>query len=623
LSVDAKTAPLYCPYVIRWSATLRRRLIGAGTVSVVIVSAPVLASGYSAVAYAEACPDSPVLREDFRCEDPGVSNVDIPEGSTSVDVTAVGGGGGAGNTGAPGGGGAEVTAQLTTQGIDKLLVTVASGGMGRLDGGETAGGTSGGGVVVGEYGSFGDAADSDSGRPTGGGMSAVTVGDEQEPGTPMDVEDVLVVAGGGGGSAKTKPGGVIKRAGGSAGRSGGAGGDGKGASNSQAKGGAAFEEDGQIIGKGGAGGDGKFLDGSEGRDFDGTEWGASVEGPGSTGGAGFGGGGGGDELVFASAAAGGSFVKSAALANPNVVATFAPHDNGGKAESMFGKTGGDGFVTLFFRAAPTLSPGEDPSVDSTSATVMATLNPRGIETTEAFVEYATELSEVEAGNGSKASFNTDSFSDEQNHSVSIELGNLEAGTTFYYRVVATNADGTTRTSIRSFTTQLPSTGESGSPSQSMDAPGSDQDFDRATSQPIAETHGDSATKSNQPVGANAGGPRRLVDGVWMVDPQRAVNTSARALMKPLGSRIGESLTLTVEKSTPLKLIVRRGLEPNSAHAVFVKRLGAKYSRVVEVSTDASGEVQLPVLEYQSLGTYVMALRDGDATKYLKLRVRSK
>jgi len=108
----------------------------------------------------------------------------------------------------------------------------------------------------------------------------------------------------------------------------------------------------------------------------------------------------------------------------------------------------------------------------------------------------------------------------------------------------------------------------------------------------------------------------------MVDSQRAVNTSARALMKPLGSRIGESLTLTVEKSTPLKLIVRRGLEPNSTHAVFVKRLGAKYSRVVEVSTDASGEVQLPVLEYQSPGTYVMALRDGDATKYLKFRVRS-
>jgi len=318
-------------------------------------------------------------------------------------------------------------------------------------------------------------------------------------------------------------------------------------------------------------------------------------------------------------------VKSSALADPNVGATFEDHDNGGDPiiGPNDGEAGDPGFVTLFFRAAPTLSPGEDPSVDSTSATVMATLNPRGIDTTEAFVEYATELSEVEAGNGSKASFNTDSFSDEQNHSVSIELGNLEAGTTFYYRVVATNADGTTRTSIRSFTTQLPSTGESGSPSQSMDLPGSDQDFDRATSQPIAETHGDSATKSNQPVGANAGGPRRLVDGVWLVDPQRAVNTSARALMNPLGSRIGESLTLTVEKSSPLKLIVRRGLEPNSAHAVFVKRLGAKYSRVVEVSTDASGEVQLPVLEYQSPGTYVMALRDGDATKYLKFRVRSK
>jgi len=616
--------------VIRWSATLRRRLIGAGTVSVVLASAPVLAIGYSAVAYAEACTGSPVLREDFTCSVPGVSNVDVPDGSTSVDVTAVGGGGGSGKNGADGGDGAKVTTQIGTQDTDNLLVTVASGGEGwnnsRTE--TRSGGTSGGGEI-GSYGSFGDAADSAVGRPTGGGMSAVSVGDDQQLGEPMNLDDVLVVAGGGGGGA------ISHKSGGRAGLVDGSGKSGKGGTGDrQAQGGAQANEDGRAVGAGGAGGDSRFgrfgrfgpeSDGSEGRDFDGTtgtKWGASVEGPGSTGGAGFGGGGGAEEFDFASAAAGGSFVKSAALADPNVVATFAPHDNGGEAGSIVGKTGGDGFVTLFFRAAPTVSPGEDPSVDSTSATVMATLNPRGIETTEAFVEYATELSEVEAGNGSKASFNTDSFSDNQDHSVSIELGNLEARTTFYYRVVATNADGTSRTSIRSFTTQLPSTRESGSPSQSMDVPGSDQDFDRSTSQPIAETHGDSATTSNQPVGANAGGPRRLVDGVWIVDPQRAVNTSARALMKPLGSRIGESLTLTVEKSTPLKLIVRRGLEPNSAHAVFVKRLGAKYSRVVEVSTDASGEVQLPVLEYQSPGTYVMALRDGDATKYLKFRVRS-
>jgi len=110
--------------------------------------------------------------------------------------------------------------------------------------------------------------------------------------------------------------------------------------------------------------------------------------------------------------------------------------------------------------------------------------------------------------------------------------------------------------------------------------------------------------------------------VWLIDPQRAMETPARALMKPLGSRIGESLNLTVRKSMPVKVIVRSGLEPNSAHAVFVKRLGAKYSRVVEVSTDADGEVQLPVLEFQSRGTYVFALRDGEATSYLKARVRS-
>jgi len=601
----------------------RRRLVAAGVVSIVAFSAPVVASGFSSVAHAadapEACAGSPVLREDFTCSVPGVSNVDVPEGSTSVDVTAVGGGGGSGKTGADGGDGAKVTAQLGTQDTEKLLVTVASGGEGWTGSRDDlrSGGTSGGGDV-GFYGSFGDSADSAVGRPTGGGMSAVSVGDDQQPGEAMNFDDVLVVAGGGGGGA------IANKAGGRAGLNDGSGKSGKGGSGDrQAQGGAqGVDENGRAVGAGGVGGDSNWDNGSRGEDFDGTSWGASVEGPGSTGGAGFGGGGGAGEFDYASAAAGGSFVKSAALADPAVEASFTSHDNGGEAGSTLGETGGDGFVTLFFRAAPTLSPGEDPSVESTSATVMATLNPRGIDTTEAFVEYATDLSEVEAGNGSKAFLNTDSLSDNQDHSVSIDVGNLAAGTTFYYRVVATNADGTTRTSIRSFTTRLPSISEPGASPTFVDASVSEQDADADAPQSIAEVDGVKRANSKQPEGANARGPRRLVDGVWLIDPQRAMETPARALMKPLGSRIGESLNLTVRKSVPVKVIVRSGLEPNSAHAVFVKRLGAKYSRVVEVSTDAAGEVQLPVIEFRSRGTYVMALRDGDATEYLKVRVRS-
>ena len=107
----------------------------------------------------------------------------------------------------------------------------------------------------------------------------------------------------------------------------------------------------------------------------------------------------------------------------------------------------------------------------------------------------------------------------------------------------------------------------------------------------------------------------------------ATGSAASAVAKPAesnsrGPRRLVELNLTVRKSVPVTVIVRSGLEPNSAHAVFVKRLGAKYSRVVEVSTDAAGEVQLPVIEFRSRGMYVMALREGDATEYLKVRVRS-
>ena len=95
--------------------------------------------------------------------------------------------------------------------------------------------------------------------------------------------------------------------------------------------------------------------------------------------------------------------------------------------------------------APTATTGPVSAVGPTSATVTGTVNPGGQATTW-FVEYGTSTSY-----GSQTS-STNVGTGTANVAVSRALSGLTAGTTYHYRVVATNGAGTSRGADGIFTT---------------------------------------------------------------------------------------------------------------------------------------------------------------------------
>ena len=106
------------------------------------------------------------------------------------------------------------------------------------------------------------------------------------------------------------------------------------------------------------------------------------------------------------------------------------------------------FATGAAAAAPTATTGPTTTVGASSATVTGSVNPGGKATTW-YVEYGTstsygsQTSSTSAGSGSAAL------------DVSRNLSSLKSGTTYHYRLVATNADGTTHGNDAVFTTLTP------------------------------------------------------------------------------------------------------------------------------------------------------------------------
>jgi hypothetical protein len=96
-------------------------------------------------------------------------------------------------------------------------------------------------------------------------------------------------------------------------------------------------------------------------------------------------------------------------------------------------------------ATPSAITGPVTSVGPTTATATGTVNPNGQATTW-YVEYGTSTSY-----GTKTA-NVSAGSGTANTAVSASLTGLTAGTTYHYRVVATNASGTARGSDGIFTT---------------------------------------------------------------------------------------------------------------------------------------------------------------------------
>lgn len=100
------------------------------------------------------------------------------------------------------------------------------------------------------------------------------------------------------------------------------------------------------------------------------------------------------------------------------------------------------FTTL---SVPVVVTGPASSIGPTSARVGGTVNPSGASTTW-YVEYGTTTSYGGRTSSRKAGSGTTPTN------VSVTLGGLTSGTTFHYRLVATNSRGTTRGADLTFTT---------------------------------------------------------------------------------------------------------------------------------------------------------------------------
>jgi hypothetical protein len=99
-------------------------------------------------------------------------------------------------------------------------------------------------------------------------------------------------------------------------------------------------------------------------------------------------------------------------------------------------------------ATPSVSTSSATSIGQTSAKLRGSVNPHGLATTYQFqigrtIAYGSHTKSYSAGSGTTAKL------------VSVGVGHLTPGTTYHFRLLATNADGTAVGADRTFRTALP------------------------------------------------------------------------------------------------------------------------------------------------------------------------
>ncbi|MGO9488109.1 MAG: IPT/TIG domain-containing protein [Solirubrobacteraceae bacterium] len=326
----------------------------------------------------------------------GEQSLVVPGAVSRLRVFAVAGSGG--SAGRPGGAAAQVGGEVHVSPGQTLYVEVGGNGAGEGSGGE--GGFNGGG----------------GGGGGGGGASDIRTSPRASGLAP---DDRLLVAGGGGGGGDT--GENNGGAGGGAGQAGEAsgggltgGGAGTQSSGGTAGGGGCSSGEPGALGSGGAGGTCDFRGGGGGGGY----YGGGGGGGGSANGGG--GGGGGSSLV----PAGGTV----SLASPSAEPQVQVSDSEGSS-------------------APTAVTQPASSIAQTRATLNATVDPNGANVTECKFEYGR----TEAY-GSSSPCSALPGSGETPVAVSTSLSGLSPNTTYHFRIVAANADGSGQGSDGTFTT---------------------------------------------------------------------------------------------------------------------------------------------------------------------------
>jgi hypothetical protein len=323
----------------------------------------------------------------------------VPLGVSHLSVRAIGGAGAtSGSAGmAPGGAGGTAATTLTVSPGARLYVEVGASGA-------TGGGWNGGGT-----GPFGFA-------PAGGASDIRTL-----PGSaPTTLFSRSIVAGGGGAAGLGSGGG----SGGNAAAPGVSSSDGAGGMpGTQSAGGVGGSPNGApgALGVGGAGGSG----GPHGDESAGGGGGGGLFG---------GGGGGGGTGAFCCGGGGGGGSSYAPGGTIGVAALDTPPS-----------------VTLVYTATPTATTDPVGAIGTTAATLPGRVIAGGAETSAHFEYGVTTAYGSSSADQSMGAAQTPV-------SISAAISSLQPATTYHYRLVATNANGTTASADRAFTTLPPPPG---------------------------------------------------------------------------------------------------------------------------------------------------------------------
>lgn len=123
-----------------------------------------------------------------------------------------------------------------------------------------------------------------------------------------------------------------------------------------------------------------------------------------------------------------------------------------------------------FSAAPTITTNDATSVGSTSAVINATVNPGGLATKVKF-QYSTEAPTPFGWNYTNTTAESEAGSGTTDTDVSASVIELASETTYYFRAVATNDDGSKEGMVKSFKTAAPNSAPA-KPSLSLPSNGS-------------------------------------------------------------------------------------------------------------------------------------------------------
>ncbi len=125
--------------------------------------------------------------------------------------------------------------------------------------------------------------------------------------------------------------------------------------------------------------------------------------------------------------------------------------NGG-SDQIYAGNGGSGKIDVFGPSVviPGVTPQPPSGVTGSKATLHATVNPAGLTVSECKFEYGTDT-----GYGATAPCEGATPADEADHPVTAGLTGLAANTTYHFRVVATNANGSDGSDDQTFTTPRP------------------------------------------------------------------------------------------------------------------------------------------------------------------------